>query len=269
MTDNAEIWKAAEDAVVAGDDTRLAQLLREHEKMLRTGQPHSSWLGGLAPHYKDGDARAIIVRNQFFENWEQFADFATQVNDESSPVARFERTVDAVVAGDAAWLERALSDHPDLVRARSPRTHHSRLLHYVGANGVEGWRQRTPDNAVQIAELLLNAGAEIDATADMYRGGCTTLGLVATSIHPKLAGVQQPLIDVLLARGARIDTLGGGNRARIVNSCLANGRPEAADYLAQRGALLDLEAAAGVGRLDVVSSFLSPDGSLKIGRAHV
>jgi len=34
-TDNAEIWKAAEDAVVAGDDTRLAQLLREHEKMLR------------------------------------------------------------------------------------------------------------------------------------------------------------------------------------------------------------------------------------------
>jgi hypothetical protein len=263
MREKAEIWKAAEDAVVAGDDQTLAQLLREHEKMLRTEQPRSWWLGGLAPDYKDGDARAVIVRNQFFESWDQFAGFATLVKDASSSVARFERAVDAVVAGDATLLERALRDHPDLVRARSPRTHHSTLLHYVGANGVEGWRQRTPNNAVQIAELLLNADAEVDATADMYHGGCTTLGLVATSIHPKLAGVMQPLIDMLLAHGARIDALGGGNRARIVNSCLANGRPEAAGYLARRGAPLDLEAAAGVGRLDLVRSFFNPDGSLK------
>jgi len=263
MSDKAEIWKSAEDAVVAGDVDTLARLLHEHETMLRTEQPQSSWLGGVAPDYKDGDARAIVVRNHLFESWEQFAGFATQVKDASSPVARFERAVDAVVAGDAAWLERALRDHPDLVRARSPRTHHSTLLHYVGANGVEGWRQRTPNNAVQVAELLLNADAEVDATADMYDGGCTTLGLVATSIHPALAGVTQPLIDMLLARGARIDSLGGGNRARIVNSCLANGRAEAAEYLARRGASLDLEAAAGVGRLDLVRSFFNPDGSLK------
>jgi len=263
MSEKAEIWKSAEDAVVAGDDNTLARLLREHEQMLRTERPRSSWLGGLTPDYKDGDARAIIVRNQYFESWEQFSGFAAQVKDASSPVARFERAVDAVVAGDATWLERTLRDHPDLARARSPRTHHAMLLHYVAANGVEGWRQRTPKNAVQIAETLLNADAEVNATADMYNGGCTTLGLVATSIHPKLAGVQQPLIDMLLARGARIDALGGGNGARIVNSCLANGRPEAAGYLAQRGAPLDLEAAAGVGRLDLVRSFFSPDGSLK------
>ena len=263
MPDKAEIWKSAEDAVVAGDDDTLAQLLREHEEMLRGEHPRSSWLGGLTPDYKDGDARAIIVRNQFFESWEQFAGFATQVKDASSPVARFEHAVDAVVAGGATSLERALRNHPDLVRARSPRTHHAMLLHYVGANGVEGWRQRTPKNAVRVAEILLNADAEIDATADMYHGGCTTLGLVATSIHPKLAGVTQPLIDMLLARGARIDTLGGGNGTSIVNSCLANGRPEEAGYLAQRGAPLDLEAAAGVGRLDLVKSFFTPDGSLK------
>jgi Ankyrin repeats (3 copies) len=262
MSDKAEIWKSAEGAVVAGDDKTLSQLLREHEKMLRTEQARSSWLGGLTPDYKDGDERAIIVRNHLFESWEQFAGFATQVKDASSPVAHFERAVDAIIAGDATWLERALRDHPDLVRARSPRTHHSMLLHYVGANGVEGWRQRTPKNAVQVAEILLNAEAEVDATADMYHGGCTTLGLVATSIHPQLAGVLQPLIDMLLARGARIDALGGGNRARIVNSCLANGRAEAAGYLARRGAPLDLEAAAGVGRLDLVRSFFNADGSL-------
>ena len=263
MSDKAEIWKSAEDAVVVGDDETLARLLREHEKMLRTEQPRSSWLGGLTPDYKHGDARAIIVRNHYFENWEQFSGFAMEVKDASSPIARFERAVDAVVTGEATWLERALRDHPDLIHARSPRTHHSTLLHYVGANGVEGWRQRTPNNAVQVAEILLNADAEVDATADMYHGGCTTLGLAATSVHPKLAGVQQPLIDTLLARGARIDALGGGNRARIVNSCLANGRAEAAAYLALRGAPLDLEAAAGVGRLDLVRSFFNPDGSLK------
>jgi hypothetical protein len=263
LGEKSAIWKSAEDALVAGDDATLDHLLREYEKMFRTEQPRSSWFGGLTPDYKDGDARTIIAHSHFFESWAQFAEFASKVKDPSSPVARFERAVEAVVAGDAAPLERALRESPELVRARSARTHHSMLLHYVGANGVESWRQRTPNNAVQIVEILLAAGAEIDAAADMYNGGCTTLGLVATSIHPKVAGVLHPLIDVLLAHGARIDAPGGGNRGGIVNSCLANGRPEAAEYLAGRGAPLDLEGAAGVGRLDLVKSFFNADGSLK------
>ena len=42
-----------------------------------------------------------------------------------------------------------------------------------------------------------------------------------------------------------------------------NGRGEAAEFLAHRGALLDLEGVAGVGRLDLVRSFFDEDGSLK------
>jgi ankyrin repeat protein len=263
LSEKAAIWKAAEDALLAGDDKTLAQLLHEHEKMLRAEPPRSLWLGGLTPDYKNGDARTIIAREHFFESWDEFAAFVKQRKDASSPVAFFERAVDAVVSGDAASLEDALKAHPDLIRARSARTHHSMLLHYVGANGVESWRQRTPKNAVPILEMLLNAGAEIDATADMYHGGCTTLGLVATSCHPRDAGLQQPLIDVFLAHGARIDALAGGNSSRIVNSCLANGRPEAAEYVATRGAPLDLEGAAGIGRLDLVETFFNPDGRLK------
>jgi ankyrin repeat protein len=259
----AAIWKSAEDALIARDATMLDRLLRAHEKMFCTERPQSSWFGGLTPDYKGGDARAIIVRNHFFETSEQFIEFDAQMKDASSPVARFERAVDAIVSGDSGWLERALREHPELVRVRSARTHHSMLLHYVGANGVEGFRQRTPKNAVQVAELLLRAGAEVDAVADMY-GGATTLGLVATSIHPKLAGVQEALIDALLAHGARMDRRGAaGNAASLVNGCLANGRGEAAEFLARRGAPLDLEGAAGVGRLDVVTSFFEADGSLK------
>src|SRR6266446_5309477 len=45
LSEKAAIWKSAEDALVAGDDTTLARLLREHEKMFRTEQPRSSWFG--------------------------------------------------------------------------------------------------------------------------------------------------------------------------------------------------------------------------------
>jgi hypothetical protein len=265
LGEKAAIWKSGEDALVAGDDATLARLLRTHEKLLRTERPRSSWFGGLTPDYKDGDARTIIVRHHFFDGWQQFAEFASALKDASSPVARFERAVDAVVAGDAASLERALRQYPELIRARSARTHHSMLLHYVGANGVESWRQRTPPNAVEIATVLLEAGAQVEAVADMYGGGCTTLGLVATSIHPRNAGVLYSLIDVLLAHGARLDALGAGNAHALINGCLANGRPEAAGYLASRGGPLDLEGAAGVGRLDLVKAFVNEDGSLRNG----
>jgi len=48
-----------------------------------------------------------------------------------------------------------------------------------------------------------------------------------------------------------------------VVGALANGRGEAAVFLAERGARLDLESAAGVGRLDFVQRFFNADGSLK------
>jgi len=257
------VWKSAEDAVVAGDVGTLERLLREHQQMFRTARPQTSWLGGLTPDYSAGDARSIIVQNHCFEDWGQFASYAAALKDGRSAVARFERAVDAIVGGEARTLEKILREDPNLIRVRSTRKHHSMLLHYIGANGVEGYRQRTPKNAVQIAEMLFKAGAEVDAIADMYGGGCTTLGLVATSIHPKVAGVLYELIDMLLGHGARIDAPGSGHATALVNGCLANGRDDAAEYLASRGAPLDLEGAAGVGRLDLVKSFFNSDGSLK------
>src|SRR2546429_8696229 len=104
-----------------------------------------------------------------------------------------------------------------------------------------------------MAELLLAAGAEVDAEANVYGGGCTTRGLVATSAHPRQAGAQIPLIDLLLEHGSRMEHPNlAGNDHGAVFACLANGCPEAARYLAERGAQLDLVTAAGVGRLDVV-----------------
>src|SRR5262249_52263074 len=58
---------------------------------------------------------------------------------------------------------------------------------------------------------------------------------------------------------------GAGNAHALVNGCLANGRDDAAQYLAERGAPLDLEGAAGGGRLDVVKEFFNARGTFKEG----
>jgi ankyrin repeat protein len=138
------------------------------------------------------------------------------------------------------------------------------LLHYVGANGLENYRQKTPKNAVAIAEALLKAGSEVDAEANMYGGGATPIGMVATSFHPWKAGVQNDLTDLLVKYGARLqDEAGTGNKHNLINGCLANGRREASEHLARIGATLDLEGASGVGRLDIVKSYFNDDGTLK------
>ena len=141
---------------------------------------------------------------------------------------RFEAAVEAVIDGDIATLGRLLREDPSLVHARSTRAHRATLLHYVGANGVEDDRQRTPKNAVAVATLLLDAGADVNARGDMY-GGSDTLGLVATSIHPLNAGVQEDLLTLLLSRGATVaGAAGGAASSGVINACLANGRPRRA-----------------------------------------
>jgi Ankyrin repeats (3 copies) len=98
----------------------------------------------------------------------------------------------------------------------------------------------------------------------MYGSQCTTLGLAATSIHPQRAGVQIPLLQLLLDRGARIDRAGAaGGGQSLIKACFANGRGEAAEFLSHSSALLDLEEAAGAGNTDAVRGFFDNDGTLK------
>jgi ankyrin repeat protein len=205
-------------------------------------------------------AQLAIAREHGFASWPRFARHLEGVNHKGSQVSTFEKAVDAIVNGDIAKLRKFLRTYPKLVRVRSTREHRSTLLHYVSANGVEDFRQKTPKNIVEITRLLLDAGADVNAESDAYGGRSTTLGLAATSCHPEAAGVQIPLMDLLIDRGAIID---GPDGDSAVNGCLHNGRGEAAEYFASRGARLDLEGAAGVGRLDVVKSFFNQDGTLK------
>ena len=211
-------------------------------------------------------AQFVIARSHGFESWPKFVKHIEALARKGSSVARFEAAADAIVNGKTAILKQLLREDPELIRARSTREHQATLLHYVSANGVEGYRQKTPKNIVRITKLLLNAGAEIDATANVYGGGATALGLAATSVHPEHAGVQEALLQALLDHGATIDQpRGAGNGDPAVLGCLANGRGEAAAFLANRGAGLTLVSAAGVGRLDVVKNYFDDGSALKPG----
>ena len=210
------------------------------------------------------DAQFVIARSHGFNSWPKFARHLEALARKSSSVSRFEAAADAIVSGDLAKLKRLLREEPNLIRESSTREHGATLLHYVSANGVEGYRQKTPTNIVEITEMLLNAGAEIDATANVYGGGCTTLGLAATSVHPERSGVQEELLQTLLDHGVKLEQPSiAGNRQSLVIACLANGRPKAAEFLAKRGARLDLAGAAALGLLDVVKSFFDKDGRMK------
>jgi hypothetical protein len=204
------------------------------------------------------DAQFFVAREHGFLSWPKFAEQVRALENAQSTVTSFEAAADAIVAGDERRLAALLREDPSLVKARSLREHHSTLLHYCSANGVEDFRQSTPENIVAIARMLLDAGAEVNAESDAYGGSSTTLMLAATSVHPERAGVQMALLELLLERGAWID-----GRESTVNACLRNGRGTAAEFLAEKAARLDLEGAAGVGALDRVKEFFAEDGGMK------
>jgi len=209
------------------------------------------------------DAQWVIAREHAFESWPKFVKHIQEVVRANSPVSKFEMAADAIVTGDVMALKRLLREHPELVRARSTREHAAPLIHYVAANGVENFRQKTPKNIVEITRMLLDAGAEVDATTQAYGKAATALGLAATSYHPAKAGVQLELLDELLKAGACVDGAPGGWNSLV--AALHNGRGDAAVFLANRGARLDLEGAAGTGRIDVLPRYLGEDGLLKEG----
>ncbi len=165
----------------------------------------------------------------------------------------FDRAADAVVTGDETGLKALLADHPALIRTRSS-VHGATLLHYVAANGVEDVRQKTPANAEAILSLLLDAGADPDATAEFYGRPASTLYLLVSSAHPHQAGLQAQLAEQLLDAGAH------GENA--LETALASGYSDTAQHLAKRLPVDSLPVAAGLGLIDRFDALL-PQASME------
>jgi hypothetical protein len=205
-------------------------------------------------------ARLAIAKDHWYRD---LADALAHGHDEVDP--RFEAAADAIQAGDLDALRRLLDADPSLVRMRSPFPHRQTLLHHVAANGIEAERQlRSPANAVDVLRLLIERGADPNATCDSYGGGsgATTMCLLISSAGPAAAGVQSALVDALCAGGARVD--GIDDDGLPLWTAISFGYTAAAEALARCGARVDnLCFAAALGDLDVVRAYFGTDGVLR------
>lgn len=138
------------------------------------------------------DAVLTICREYGFVDWQ-----SVESLQDLPPNIMFEQALDVMLSGDITLLQTLIDETPELTMECSRYGHQATLLHYLGANGVESYRQKTPLNAVELAQLLIAKGASKEATANMYGGGQTPFALASSSAHPHGAGISAELNAVL------------------------------------------------------------------------
>lgn len=138
------------------------------------------------------DAQIAIARTYGYQDWNQVLDTGDVPFDPD-----FERAVDFLLSGQKEALKGLLQSHPHLIHQSSVYGHKGQLIHYVGSNGVEIWRQVVPENLVELVEMLCSMGANPNATHNIYGGQGNLVGLIETSAHPWDAGIGKELLEVL------------------------------------------------------------------------
>jgi hypothetical protein len=209
---------------------------------------------------KLSDAQLAIAREHGFPSWARlkrrvekptFADDLNLPYRERIEDVAFRRAVDLLDAGDVAALRAHLGEHPSLVHQhvlfeggnyfRNPT-----LLEFVAENPIRNGT--LPANIVQVAEVILEAGAKQNLPALNE-----TLGLVCSGRVPRESGVQLPFIDLLCDHGADPNL--------AMPPALGHGEFEAVNALIRRGARMDLTGAAGLGRFEDARRLLADAGA--------
>lgn len=167
----------------------------------------------------------------------------------------FRSAVRAMEEGDLEAFRNIIREHPHLAMDRVPEEawdsgnyfHRPTLLHFIAENP---WRtKKVPANICTIAQVLLDAGADINAETAAVENPHTTLDLVVSSMPARTSGQQEEMIDFLLDHGATSD--------RAIEGALANDEPGAAEYLFTKGAKATIVAAAGLGLSDRLQELLT------------
>jgi len=194
------------------------------------------------------DAQLVIAREYGFATWARLKSYVEKSDHADLNRPHHERiedpvfrcAVDLLDMGDTNGLRAHLANHPGLVHQRvvfegGNYFTNPALLEFIAENPVR--HDRLPPNIVQIAKIILEAGAKADTAA---LG--STLGLVCSGRVPRERGVQLPLIDLLC------DYEADPNSAML--PALGHGEFSAVEALLRRGAKLNLPAAAATGRLE-------------------
>jgi len=186
---------------------------------------------------------------------------------------RFRSALATIDAGDCAALGKLLASDPDLVHRRADSEdrpydgyfRRATLLHHCAGNPAR--EPPVPDNIVDVARTLLEAGAEVDASTEFGDDwNWTTLGLVASSTPAAERGFAEPMFDLLIEHGADIDWGNGINLyGAFSHTVECEKLRDVAASLHRRGAGLDLAYAAAVGDLDAMARFCGDGDTLAPG----
>lgn len=226
-----------------GRDLQAAQRIREFHPRFK----HASDVAIFDAKFSLSDAQLTIARERGFASWPKLkrrVEKPSTADDLSLPFQEriqdpaFRRAVDLMDAGDVEGLKAHLHAHPNVVHERvvfegGNYFQNPSLLEFMAENPIR--HGKLPANIVEIARLILDAGAKNDQLALDE-----TLGLVCSGRVPRECGVQIALIDLLCDYGA--------DPTRAMPG--AHGEFEAAEALLRRGARLDLPVAAALGRTE-------------------
>jgi ankyrin repeat protein len=158
--------------------------------------------------------------------------------------AKFHPAIAAIKGSDLDQLKSLLKEDPTLATTRSS-TSHPTLLQCLTLDG------RDVPNTVEMAEVLVEAGAEINGP------------LVACA-----SGNNVAVAAFLLDAGALINGFPG--RWSPLEEALYWGNQDAIDLLLARGASIhNLRIASGLGRIDLIEGFFQSDGSLKLEAGRI
>lgn len=247
----------------------------KHSAAARIAAHHPQMKGQSLQVLLDGrlalaDAQLVLAREHGFRSW---ADLKHHVETADrlahfKPHPRFDEAVHALDYGELEKLRTLIAEDPELAHARTnlepPYGYFTgaTLLHHIAGNPdrgrLEGLLPPLPKNTLEMARLLLDAGADVHAKTLGPNGG-TTMGLLVTSKQASDAGLSGPLIDLLLEYGDRLDL----KSPAVLDGPLANHAPRAAEKMIELGAKPDVLAAAALGRMDLLSAYFDEEGRLR------
>ncbi len=240
-------------------DVSAAGRIAAHHPEMKGWQPQAVLHKPLAL----ADAQLVIAREYGFRNWAELKHRVEQARliERFKPHPGFDAVLAALDDGDVDRLRALLAADPSLVQARTnldpPYGYFTgaTLLHHVAGNPYRD--KPLPTNVVDIARVLLDAGADVHARTLGPNGG-DTMGLLVTGKQASDMGMTGPLMDLLLERGAGLDL----TREDALDASLANHSPRAAEKMITLGAKADVLAAAALGRMDLLRHLFDRDGRL-------
>jgi len=227
------------------------------------GNPMTYSAGGrqyMAVPIGDWGGRAELVGLAIPESGEALLPQGHDRADADHPA--FYAAVAAFDTGDTTTLGRLLRKTPELASAHgfldSAYQHQSlrgaTLLHLVPGNAG---RKRLPDNALDLAQVLLDAGADVNAiTTDSV----TTMELLLNARQPRWLGIVDQLFTRLIEAGA--DVTGKNGYLLWTTLLTQHASPAQKQGLVDHGARVDLRFAAGLNDVARMQRFFASDNTL-------